>query len=157
MTHARRSTAVLWALVTALSLAGVALTIGVWGDMSGGDAVSNLGAAPSAVLDATLGTLVVRRAGNVIGWFLLRTRAGHDRRWPAASGGTGPCRPLAPCHPAQRGVGLATASAWAARHQLGSAGESARPRCPMAALRARDARTWLRMIKAMIAIENHSP
>jgi hypothetical protein len=36
----------------------------------------NLTQAPSPVLYATLGALVVRRAGNVIGWFLLGIGAG---------------------------------------------------------------------------------
>jgi len=69
--HARRATAVLWAVVTALSLAGMVLAVLAWDDMSTWDAISNLGALPAAILYATLGALVVRRAGNVIGWFLL--------------------------------------------------------------------------------------
>jgi hypothetical protein len=44
--------------------------------MSTRDAISNLGALPAAIVYATLGALVVRRAGNVIGWFLLGVGAG---------------------------------------------------------------------------------
>jgi signal transduction histidine kinase len=57
--------------VTVLSLAGVVLTVMALGDLNTSDTVSNLGAAPAAVLYATLGTLIVRRAGNLIGWLLL--------------------------------------------------------------------------------------
>ena len=41
------------------------------GSLTTSDTISNLSAAPAAVLYATLGALVVRRAGNVIGWLLL--------------------------------------------------------------------------------------
>jgi len=59
-----------------VSLAGAVLSVMAWDTMVTSDKVSNLGAAPSAVLYATLGALVVRRAGNVIGWFLLGIGAG---------------------------------------------------------------------------------
>jgi len=35
------------------------------------DVVTNLGAAPAAVLYATFDALIVRRAGNLVGWFRL--------------------------------------------------------------------------------------
>ena len=76
MTGSRRATAVVWASVTALSVAGAVLTVLAWGDLKTQDAVSNLSGAPAAVLYATLGALVVRRAGNVIGWLLLGEGAG---------------------------------------------------------------------------------
>jgi signal transduction histidine kinase len=60
-----------WALVTALALAGAVLTVMASGGLVTSDTISNLAAAPAAVLYATLGALVVRRAGNVIGWLLL--------------------------------------------------------------------------------------
>ena len=75
MTRSRRATAAAWTAVTALSLAALILTVLGWSEMLTRDAVSNLGAVPAAVLYATLGVLVVRRAGNVIGWFLLGTGA----------------------------------------------------------------------------------
>jgi signal transduction histidine kinase len=54
-----------------VSLAGVVLTVMASGHLATSDTVANLSSAPSAVLYATLGAVVVRCAGNVIGWFLL--------------------------------------------------------------------------------------
>jgi hypothetical protein len=71
VTRVRRATAAAWVSVTVLSLAVVVLTVLEWGDLVPSDRATNLAQAPSAVLYATLGALVVRRAGNVIGWFLL--------------------------------------------------------------------------------------
>ncbi len=76
MTSARRTTAVAWLSITAASLAGVVMTLLAWSDMSTGDAISNVTVPPAAVLYATLGALVVRRAGNLIGWLLLGEGAG---------------------------------------------------------------------------------
>ncbi len=76
VTGSRCVTATAWVLVTAVSLAGVVLTVMAWGHLVPSDRVNNLTGAPSAVLYATLGALVVRRAGNVIGWFLLGLGAG---------------------------------------------------------------------------------
>ena len=71
MTHSRRATAVAWFAVTVLALAGAALTVLASGPLVTSDAISNFAAAPATVLYGTLGALVVRRAGNVIGWFVL--------------------------------------------------------------------------------------
>jgi signal transduction histidine kinase len=76
VTGSRRVTATAWVLVTAVSLAGAVLTVLAFGDLVISDRITNLWAAPSAVLYATLGTLVVRRVGNVIGWLLLGEGAG---------------------------------------------------------------------------------
>jgi signal transduction histidine kinase len=76
VTGSRRATAVGWGSVTALSLAGAVLTVLAWSDLVTKDAVSDLSSAPAAVLYATLGALIVRRAGNVIGWLLLGIGAG---------------------------------------------------------------------------------
>ena len=76
MTGARRATAVAWLSITVLSLAAAVLTVLAWGDLKTQDAVSNLSAVPSAVLYATLGALIVRRAGNIIGWILIGIGAG---------------------------------------------------------------------------------
>jgi hypothetical protein len=67
VTRSRRATAVAWSSVAVLSLAGVVLTVMAWGHLATSDTVANLAGAPSAVLYATLGAVVVRRAGNVIG------------------------------------------------------------------------------------------
>ena len=76
MTRSRRATAAAWISITAVSLAGAVLTVMASGHLVTSDTVANLGMAPSAVLYATLGAIVVRRAGNVIGWFLLGIGAG---------------------------------------------------------------------------------
>jgi signal transduction histidine kinase len=76
VTRTRRATAVAWLSITVLSLAGVVLTVLAWGDLKTQDAVSNLSTAPAAVLYATLGALIVRRAGNLIGWMLIGIGAG---------------------------------------------------------------------------------
>jgi signal transduction histidine kinase len=69
--RSKRVTAAAWALVTALALAGAVLTVMASGSLTTSDTIANFGAAPAAVLYATLGALVVRRAGNLIGWLLL--------------------------------------------------------------------------------------
>jgi signal transduction histidine kinase len=71
VTHARRATAIAWFAVAVVALAGAVLTLLASGPLTISDTISNFGAAPAAVLYATLGALVVRRAGNVIGWLLL--------------------------------------------------------------------------------------
>jgi signal transduction histidine kinase len=62
--------------VTVVALAGAMLTVLASGSLTTSDTISNFASAPAAVLYATLGTLIVRRAGNVIGWFLLGVGAG---------------------------------------------------------------------------------
>jgi signal transduction histidine kinase len=54
-----------------LSAGGVALTVAPGGYLSPGDTVSNLAASAAALAYATLGALIVRRAGNLIGWLML--------------------------------------------------------------------------------------
>ncbi len=77
MTGARRATAVGWLSITVLSLAGAVLTVLAWSHLVTADAVSNLGGTVAAALYATLGALIVRRAGNLIGWMLLGIGAGE--------------------------------------------------------------------------------
>jgi signal transduction histidine kinase len=71
VTHARRATAVAWFAVVAVALAGAVLTVLASGPLETSNTISNFLTAPAAILYATLGALVVRRAGNVIGWFVL--------------------------------------------------------------------------------------
>ena len=71
VTHSRRATAIAWFAVAVVALAGAVLTLLASGPLTTSDTISNFGAAPAAMLYATLGALVVRRAGNVIGWLLL--------------------------------------------------------------------------------------
>jgi len=60
-----------WCGTVALAAAGVFLTLLVHGELASGDLASNLGEALAGAYYACLGVLVVRRAGNVIGWLLL--------------------------------------------------------------------------------------
>jgi signal transduction histidine kinase len=76
VTGSRGATAAVWVSVTVLSLAGAVLTVMALGGLNTSDTVTNLWAAPAAALYATLGALIVRRAGNVIGWLLLGVGAG---------------------------------------------------------------------------------
>jgi signal transduction histidine kinase len=62
-----------WVATVVLSAAAGLLTILAWNDMATGDAISVACGVPSSVLYASLGALIVRRAGNVIGWYLLGT------------------------------------------------------------------------------------
>jgi hypothetical protein len=62
---------VAWAVVILAAAAGVALAILAWGDLARGDLASTLGETAGAVAFATLGALIVRRAGNVFGWIML--------------------------------------------------------------------------------------
>ena len=61
----------LWAVVLLAAAAAAAMTIVARGDLALGDLTSNLGAAAAAAGYATLGALIVRRAGNTIGWIML--------------------------------------------------------------------------------------
>ena len=60
-----------WAVAVAMALSGLVLIIFAWNDLVTGDAITTLCDVPAAVLYATLGALIVRRAGNVIGWYLV--------------------------------------------------------------------------------------
>ena len=62
---------VAWAAAVTIAAAALVLTIAAWNDMVTGDAIDTICQVPSAVLYATLGALILRRAGNVIGWYLL--------------------------------------------------------------------------------------
>jgi signal transduction histidine kinase len=66
-----RVMATLWAGVVLAALAAAALALVARGDLAAGDLFSQLTLAVSAIAYATLGALVVRRAGNVIGWIML--------------------------------------------------------------------------------------
>jgi hypothetical protein len=57
------------------AIATVAATIVARGDLSSGDLSSSLGTSASAAAYATLGALIVRRAGNPMGWIMLGSGA----------------------------------------------------------------------------------
>jgi signal transduction histidine kinase len=85
VTGARRATAVVWLLIMVLSVANLILTIMARNDLATTDAVTGLIYAPAAVLYATLGALIVRRAGNVIGWMLIGIGGAQAINWVASA------------------------------------------------------------------------
>jgi signal transduction histidine kinase len=60
-----------WWVTAALTIAGVVLVLLVGEKMVTGDFIGNLGEAVAGLYYASLGALVVRRAGNRVGWLLL--------------------------------------------------------------------------------------
>jgi signal transduction histidine kinase len=69
--------AVLWAVIVLAAMAGAALTLVARGNLAHGDLASNLAVSVSVAAFATLGALIVRRAGNRIGWMMLGAGAGQ--------------------------------------------------------------------------------
>ena len=59
------------AVIVLVSLAGAVLTGLGWSHMALSDAVGNAGDAASAIAYSALGALIIRRAGNLIGWLML--------------------------------------------------------------------------------------
>jgi signal transduction histidine kinase len=66
----------LWAAVVLAATAAAAMTVVARGDLATGDLASNLLLTVAVVAYATLGAVIVRRAGNVIGWIMLGEGAG---------------------------------------------------------------------------------
>jgi signal transduction histidine kinase len=66
----------LWAAVVLTATAAVTMTVVARGDLATGDLASNLLLTVAVVAYATLGAVIVRRAGNVIGWIMLGEGAG---------------------------------------------------------------------------------
>ena len=58
------------------AFAGAALALLARGNLKASDLTASLGSAAAVVAYATLGTLIVRRAGNLIGWLMLGEGAG---------------------------------------------------------------------------------
>ena len=54
-----------------VALAGLVLTGLEWGSLATSDAIGGVGAVAGAIAYAALGALIVRRAGNFVGWFML--------------------------------------------------------------------------------------
>jgi signal transduction histidine kinase len=65
-----------WAAVVLAALAGAALTILARDNLKPSDFIANLGSAVAVIAYSALGTLIVRRAGNLIGWLMLGEGAG---------------------------------------------------------------------------------
>jgi hypothetical protein len=61
----------LWAVTVLAAMAGVALTLVARDNVAKGDLASNLALSVAVTAYATLGVLIVRRAGNIIGWIML--------------------------------------------------------------------------------------
>jgi signal transduction histidine kinase len=70
-----RAVAVLWAVTVLAAAAGTALTLVARDDLARGDLASNLALSVSVAAYATLGALIVRRAGNAVGWIMLAAGA----------------------------------------------------------------------------------
>src|SRR6201996_3586557 len=66
---------VLWGALVLAALTALALTLMARDNLALGDLASNLALAFSVVSYATLGALILRRAGNVIGWIMLAAGA----------------------------------------------------------------------------------
>ena len=67
---ARAITAALAATVL-VALAGLVLTGLEWSSLATSDTAGSVGAVAGAIAYAALGALIVRRAGNLVGWFML--------------------------------------------------------------------------------------
>jgi signal transduction histidine kinase len=59
------------AVTVLVSLAGLVLTVLEWSSLATSDQASSVGAEAGAIAYAALGTLIVRRSGNLVGWFML--------------------------------------------------------------------------------------
>jgi signal transduction histidine kinase len=73
---ARAITAALAATVL-VALAGLVLTGLEWSSLATSDAVGSVGAVAGAIAYAGLGALILRRAGNLVGWFMLAEGAAN--------------------------------------------------------------------------------
>ena len=66
-----RAVIVALAVTVLVALAGLVLTGLEWGSLATSDAISGVGAVAGLIAYAALGALIVRRAGNFVGWFML--------------------------------------------------------------------------------------
>jgi signal transduction histidine kinase len=66
-----RAVTAAWVATALVVLAGIVLTGLEWSFLATSDAVGDIGAEAGAMAYATLGALIVRRAGNLTGWFML--------------------------------------------------------------------------------------
>ena len=60
-----------------VALAGLVLTTLEWSSLATSDAVGDIGAVAGSIAYAALGALIVRRAGNFVGWFMLAEGAAN--------------------------------------------------------------------------------
>ena len=66
-----RAVIVALAVTVLVALAGLVLTGLEWSSLATSDAIGGVGAVAGAIAYAALGVLIVRRAGNLVGWFML--------------------------------------------------------------------------------------
>ena len=71
-----RAVTAVWLAGVLASLAAIAVTGLTWNVLSTSDAVSNVADAAGAIVYAALGALIVRRTGNLVGWFMLAEGVG---------------------------------------------------------------------------------
>ena len=72
-----RAVTVAWVATVLVALAGIVLTGLEWSSLATSDAVGNVGAEAGAIAYAALGALIVLRAGNLVGWFMLAEGAAN--------------------------------------------------------------------------------
>src|SRR6185437_17046368 len=72
-----RAIAAALAATMLVALAGLVLTGLEWSYLATSDAVGSVGAAAGAIAYAALGALIVRRTGNLVGWFMLAEGAAN--------------------------------------------------------------------------------
>ena len=66
----RRGSNALWMATAVFALAGPVLTLVGWRDMIVADGLANVASGLAGAAYATIGALIVRRTGNLIGWLL---------------------------------------------------------------------------------------
>ena len=66
-----RAVSAVWVGVVLMSLAGIVLTGLSWDAMPTSDVLANVSDGAGAIAYAALGALIVRRTGNLVGWFML--------------------------------------------------------------------------------------
>ena len=66
-----RAIIVALAATVLVALAGLVLTALAWSSLATSDSIGAVGAVAGAIAYAALGALIVRRAGNFVGWFML--------------------------------------------------------------------------------------
>ncbi len=67
----RRAVTAALAATVLVALAGLVLTLLEWGSLATSDQASDVSAEAGAIAYAALGALIVHRAGNLVGWFML--------------------------------------------------------------------------------------
>ena len=72
-----RAVTAAWVATVLVALAGLVLTGLEWSSLATSDAVGDVGAEAGAIAYAALGALIVLRAGNLVGWFMLAEGAAN--------------------------------------------------------------------------------